>query len=108
MGKGSSDVAVFCAFFINPIKNTSSRCLVASLIEKERGATSGGTFNQKLGYLHVTAARFDQGNRLFERKNIYSGGSRGGACPPPPPIFLSQTEVRRAEKKILRPGPPLS
>ena len=39
-----------------------------------------------------------------------SCGSRGGAQrgPAPTPLFLDQNEARRAEKKSLSPGPPLS
>ena len=73
MGKGSSDVALFCTFCINPIKNTSSLCLVdlvASWIEKETGATSDGTFNQKLGYLHVQHVLIKETD-FFERKHIF-------------------------------------
>ena len=70
MGKGSSDVALFCTFCINPIKNTSSLCLVASLIEKETGATSDGTFNKKLGYLHVQHVLIKE-TGFFERKHIF-------------------------------------
>ena len=70
MGKGSSDVALFCTFCINPIKNTSSLCLVASLIEKETGATSDGTFNQKLGYLHAQHVLIKE-TGFFERKHIF-------------------------------------
>ena len=70
MGKGSSDVALFCTFCINPINNTSSLCLVASLIEKETGATSDGTFNQKLGYLHAQHVLIKE-TGFFERKHIF-------------------------------------
>ena len=35
---------------------------------------------------------------------FHSGGSRGGVRGAPPPLFLVQTEARRDEKKILRPG----
>ena len=44
----------------------------------------------------------------FLKEKISTVADPGEVPAPPPPIFLSQTEVRRAEKKILRPGPPLS
>ena len=70
MGKGSSDVALFCIFCINPIKNTWSLCLVAPFIEKETVATINGTFNQKLGYLHVQHVLIKE-TGFFERKHIF-------------------------------------
>ena len=42
-----------------------------------------------------------------QRRDVYSGGSRGGARGGCPPLFFDQTEARRAEKVLfLRPGPP--